>query len=110
MIDALVTQNNSFEDLITNISDLMTTINNENWIDTNENISDINAKDNSHHVIASKQNASLKILSFLIQRVFSSSDQLLAKNSTITHRIENISTFSKDDYQSVEEWMSFENN
>ncbi len=100
MTKALSIENNSFEDLAMQI----------------QNEEDQKASNRSNqmtfitHVIASKQNASLEILSFLISRAFNSSDQLLTKNSATIHHIENISTLSEDDYQSVEEWMNFENN
>ncbi len=49
------------------------------------------------------------VIAFLISRISSSSQQLIAKNSTSTHHVENITTLSEKSYESVEKWMSFDN-
>jgi hypothetical protein len=42
------------------------------------------------------------VIAFLISRISSSSQQLIAKNSTSTHHVENITTLSEKSYESVE--------
>jgi hypothetical protein len=93
MTKALSVENNSFESLAMKIH------NEEDQKASNRS----SQMTSNTHVIVSDQNASFEISSLLISRIFSSLDQLLAKNSTTTHHMKNISTFFEDDYQSVEE-------
>ncbi len=49
------------------------------------------------------------VIALLISRILNSSQQLIAKNSTSTHHVENITTLSEKSYENVEKWMSFDN-